>query len=198
MSDPRDLCHLRYFIRVTRRHDETKLNIDNENQRTHSKMDLRFVTFLSLITFLTTENNNLNIDPWINSDSICNSRDVYIKKKQHKNSFLEDNWQYSPSCSIMQKNKYSMGSWQSLTIFAINYGPSYSTWKELLTPNLDSKRLTLPFSFFLRKSFPYKYVCCQSQYLPSWCITQKKELISSIMQWENSHEESIRAHSMFF
>ena len=63
MSDPRDLCHLRYFIRVTRRHDETKLNIDNENQRTHSKMDLRFVTFLSLITFLTTENNNLNIDP---------------------------------------------------------------------------------------------------------------------------------------
>ena len=54
---------------------------DNDKWRTPSKNDPRPLTFETLITFLTIENNNLNIrsDPWLKSDrdSIRNSCDVF-------------------------------------------------------------------------------------------------------------------------
>ena len=53
---------------------------DNDKWRTPSKNNPRPLTFETLITFLTIENNNLNIhsDPWIKSDrdSIRNACDV--------------------------------------------------------------------------------------------------------------------------
>jgi len=52
---------------------------------TLKEQSLKLVTFDTLITFLTIENNNLNIhsNPWIKSDrdSIRNSCDVFIKSK---------------------------------------------------------------------------------------------------------------------
>ena len=116
-------------------------------------------------------------------------------------------WQYLPSasCSITQKTpvlisqekKNSMCGCQSLTIFAINNGPgpSCSTIErtQFSAPNLDSKASN--FASFSEEVF---HIC---KFVPSWSITQKKGWISSSimqrMQWENSHEESIGAHSFF-
>ena len=58
---------------------------DNDNcKNTLKEQSQRLVTFETLVTFLTIENNNLNIhsDPRIKSDrdSIRNSCDVFFRK----------------------------------------------------------------------------------------------------------------------
>ena len=107
------------------------------------------------------------------------------------------NYAKDPS-SYFSGEKNSMCGCQSLTIFAINNGPgpSCSTIErtQFSAPNLDSKASN--FASFSEEVF---HIC---KFVPSWSITQKKGWISSSimqrMQWENSHVESIGAHSFFF